>query len=282
MQRTDFDFEVLVRDDASTDGSYEILRRYQEKFPDQLCIIREEKNQYKEGGRAGPILHQKAQGKYIAVCEGDDYWIDDEKLQVQADYLQMHTDVSLVFTDRKLLGNNGFGLTSWPRNRYYTSDVLTGFVAFTQTIMYRNIPGFREFLLVHNGNFFGDKLTSYYMSLFGSLDRIPRVTAVYRQEGNGVWSALADVDRKKKVIDIYARLTERFSADGKICRLEERYRLQSLVSAAESLPEKLELLRWIKSRLKLSVLGFILLLIGGICGKLAPRRRIRKLIHKFR
>lgn len=272
MQITDFDFEVIARDDASTDGSYEILRSYQERYPGKLRIIREETNRWKDGVTAGPILLREAGGKYAAFCEGDDYWIDPEKLQIQVDYLETHPGTSLVFTDRKIVGNDGFGMTHWPQYEYHTRDVLTGFVAFTQTIMFRNLPGISEFMNVHNKNFFGDKLISYYMSLFGTLDRIPRVTAAYRQDGGGIWSTLPHVERKKRVIEIYARLRDRFSADPEICRTSDRHRLQSLLQEGDSLAETIESLRWIRSRKMLGQVDFIGLL------KRAFRKKIRALI----
>lgn len=273
MQVTDFDFEVIARDDASTDGSYQILRSYQEQYPGKLRIIREEKNRFGEGVRAGPILLREAKGNYVAICEGDDFWTDPEKLQIQVDYLETHPGTSLVFTDRQIIGESGFGMTHWPKDQYHTRDVLTEFVAFTQTIMFRNIPGISEFMNVHKGNFFGDKLTSYYMSLFGTLDRIPRVTAAYRQDGGGIWSSLSQVERKKGVIEIYARLRDRFSADPQTSSLSDSHRAQSLLLAGDSLAEKFELLKWLRSRNMLGKVDWLPFL------KRCFKKKIRTLIR---
>ena len=98
MQKTNFSFEVIVNDDASTDGSADILRDYQYKYPDLIKPIYQIKNQYSQGkGILATILFPRTQGKYIAVCEGDDYWTDPLKLQKQVDYMEAHPECTLCF-----------------------------------------------------------------------------------------------------------------------------------------------------------------------------------------
>lgn len=99
MQKTTFPFEAIVHDDASTDGSAAIIREYAEKYPDIIKPIYETENQYsKHDGSIGRIIeaamHPKS--KYIATCEGDDYWTDPNKLQLQVDFLESHPDYSLT------------------------------------------------------------------------------------------------------------------------------------------------------------------------------------------
>ena len=86
MQKTNFRFEAIVHDDASTDGSAAIIREYSEKYPDIIKPIYEAENQYsKHGGFSAlfDILNSACKGKYIAMCEGDDYWIDPMKLHLE-------------------------------------------------------------------------------------------------------------------------------------------------------------------------------------------------------
>ena len=96
MQKTSFPFEVLVHDDASTDSSAAIIREYEEKYPDIIKPIYQTVNQYSQ---KVPITREyqlpRVQGKYIALCEGDDYWTDPMKLQKQFDFLEQHPEYSL-------------------------------------------------------------------------------------------------------------------------------------------------------------------------------------------
>lgn len=96
MQKTNFPFEAIVHDDASTDGTAAIIREYAEKYPDIIKPIYETENQYsKHDGSLRKIMDAHMRGKYIAICEGDDYWIDPLKLQKQVDLLENNPSVSL-------------------------------------------------------------------------------------------------------------------------------------------------------------------------------------------
>lgn len=93
IQKTDFRFEAIVHDDASTDGSAEIIREYAKKYPDIIKPIYETENQYsKRDGSLSRIMYAACKGKYIAFCEGDDYWTDPLKLQKQVDWLEKHDE----------------------------------------------------------------------------------------------------------------------------------------------------------------------------------------------
>lgn len=94
MQKTNFRFEAIVHDDASTDKTADIIREYAEKYPNIIKPIFETENQYsKHDGSLRRIMDAHTHGKYVALCEGDDYWIDPLKLQKQVDYLEDHPDV---------------------------------------------------------------------------------------------------------------------------------------------------------------------------------------------
>lgn len=98
MQQTTFPFEAIIHDDASTDGSVDIIREYAEKYPDIIKPIYETENQYsKHDGSLRRIMDDAMHPavKYIAMCEGDDYWTDPNKLQMQVDFLESHLDYSL-------------------------------------------------------------------------------------------------------------------------------------------------------------------------------------------
>lgn len=93
MQRCSFKFEVLIHDDASTDGTQDIIREYETRYPDIIKPIYQKENQYSKGIDPNVKYNfSRAKGKYIAMCEGDDYWTDPYKLQKQVDFLESHPD----------------------------------------------------------------------------------------------------------------------------------------------------------------------------------------------
>ena len=99
IQKTNFRFEAIVHDDASTDGTADIIREYAEKYPDIIKPIYETENQYsKHDGSLRRIMDAHMHGKYVALCEGDDYWIDPLKLQKQVDFLEANPEYGLVHT----------------------------------------------------------------------------------------------------------------------------------------------------------------------------------------
>ncbi len=101
-QKTDFDYEVIVHDDASIDGTTDIVKQYYQSFPDKIRVILQAENQFSKGIRiANRLIDEVARGKYIALCEGDDYWIDEYKLQKQVDYMEAHSGCSLCFHNAK-------------------------------------------------------------------------------------------------------------------------------------------------------------------------------------
>jgi glycosyltransferase involved in cell wall biosynthesis len=100
IQKTTFPIEILIHDDASTDNTADIIREYEAKFPNIIKPIYQIENQYSKGvGVTRVFQFPRSKGKYIAMCEGDDYWIDPLKLQKQVDFLEQNPDYGLVHTN---------------------------------------------------------------------------------------------------------------------------------------------------------------------------------------
>lgn len=96
-QKTDFPFEIVIRDDASTDGTRDILAAYKKRYPNIIQLILENENKYSKGVAPLPVVIEATRGDYIAVCEGDDYWVSSDKLKSQYDALQESTNCRLCF-----------------------------------------------------------------------------------------------------------------------------------------------------------------------------------------
>ena len=108
LQQTNFPIEVLIYDDASTDGAQNIIREYEAKYPDIIKPIYQTENQYSKGCKVNREFNfSRAQGKYIALCEGDDYWTDPLKLQKQVDFLEANPEYSMCFHNATVKSEDG-------------------------------------------------------------------------------------------------------------------------------------------------------------------------------
>ena len=98
IQETDFSFEILIYDDASTDNNANIIREYEAKYPRLIKPIYQTINKYSQGIKTNPVFNWlRAKGEYSALCEGDDYWFSAEKLQVQIELMKRYSDINLSF-----------------------------------------------------------------------------------------------------------------------------------------------------------------------------------------
>lgn len=188
MQQTDFPFVAIVHDDASSDGTAAIIQEYAEKYPDIIKPIYETENQYsKKNGSLTRIMHNACEAtgaKYIAICEGDDYWTDPLKLQKQVDFLEAHPDYGAVYCKVNVFNQ--------VRNRFenefggYNESLDSLFVA-------NNIPTmsvlFRLSLLSEYKDFLGEKRGSWpmgdyplwlYIAFVSKIKFIEDLVGVYR------------------------------------------------------------------------------------------------------
>lgn len=106
-QQTTFNFEILINDDASTDGTARIIAAYTQRYPHIIRPFYEQVNQYQHGRPCVPGLFAKARGRYIAYCEADDYWTDPRKLQIQVDFLEANPDYVMTYHDAMAFDENG-------------------------------------------------------------------------------------------------------------------------------------------------------------------------------
>jgi len=196
MQKTNFDYEILIGEDCSPDRTREIVLEYKSKYPDKIKLLLQENN---VGMMQNFIDTLKAcSGKYIALCEGDDYWTDQYKLQKQVDILEAHPEYSMCYTARNVVDNknNFIRVEKYPNKIYTTKDVVEGFIPSTQTILMRNYINLSEFMIKNIGHPSGDRLVTYYCSLMGDIYYLDEITACYRESGEGVWSSFNNLEKR--------------------------------------------------------------------------------------
>lgn len=187
MQKTNFRFEAIVHDDASTDRTADIIREYAAKYPNVIKPIYETENQYsKHDGSLDHIMDAACTGKYIALCEGDDYWIDPLKLQKQVDFLETHKDCSMCFHDidvYSLYDNriiNKFKLPHSDRDYGAKHLFKKGWFAATASILYRReyMQNYPAWAMIEGLG--GDIRLQMFLSTHGYFHYIAQKMSVYR------------------------------------------------------------------------------------------------------
>ncbi len=120
-QKTSFNYEILVNDDASTDSTPLILKKYETAHPDKIRVFYQEKNLFSQGININKaVLFPESKGDYIALCEGDDFWTSDHKLQKQFDYMVEHPEIKFCVHASINVSENGKKKIS--TNRPYAKD----------------------------------------------------------------------------------------------------------------------------------------------------------------
>jgi glycosyltransferase involved in cell wall biosynthesis len=197
MQKTTFPIEILIHDDASTDGTEEIIREYEVKYPHIIKPLYEVENQWVKGRRGSATFNfPRAKGKYIALCEGDDYWTDPLKLQKQVDILEENeksTFCSHAFRmyDIKTSSYQNIQLYNEDKiNLDLKCDIQLLGKLHTSTLLFRTslineMPEFFSRLPV------GDEPLKTFLSYSGSLVYLKDCMSIYRKNVPGSWTATA-------------------------------------------------------------------------------------------
>jgi glycosyltransferase involved in cell wall biosynthesis len=216
MQKTSFPFEIIVHDDASTDRTTSILKGYEKNFPGFFSNIYQTENQFSKAiGSITKLTYSLAKGKYIALCEGDDYWIEENKLQKQVEFLESNDDYSICFhrvfdLQDQLLTLSEFN-TSEKEESYTIEDLSKGNIIHTPSVIFRNrlIEKFPDWFLHSPIN---DYVLHMLNARHGKIKYLPTPMAVYRKHNQGMWSLLNRLQHDKNMIKVLSLLMlENFS-----------------------------------------------------------------------
>lgn len=199
MQKTDFRFEAIVHDDASTDGTAAIIREYAEKYPDIIKPIYETENQYSKR-MLSKVMNEHMHGKYVAICEGDDYWIDPLKLQKQVDILESNVNIGLCYTSTKVYNQ---------KKKTFQSNISVPYKSFqslllhnpitTLTVMYRKdlYDSYLKEIMIDNKKWLmGDYPLWIWISSQKDIFFISDVTAVYRYLENSASHSHGNIQKQ--------------------------------------------------------------------------------------
>ena len=229
-QKADFKFELLINDDCSTDGTADIIREYEARYPDIIKAIYQTGNQYSKGVNIPVMLESKARGAYVAFCEGDDYWCDENKLALQVAKLIEHPECAacvhqtmelncLTGEKRAIAGRDSDGIIGFEdvikggNKAFQMSSLLVKREALHNT-RFRELDGVSQV---------GDYPLSIALSLSGGIYYINRSMSVYRCFSSGdSWTltikqhpelAVRHNQEMVKLLQITDRLTEHRYAD---------------------------------------------------------------------
>lgn len=207
MQETNFKFEVLINDDASTDGTADIIKEYEQKYPDIIKPIYQTDNQYSKG-ISNMITHlfPRVKGKYVAFCEGDDYWTDPLKLQKQFDFMEANPEYSACGHFTKMVHEPPIKpdeiIPQNAKEKDYTNitfqDILKDKSFHTSSYFFRwsalgnapepKIPSASDIFLLA------------LFAKYGEVKFIPEVMSVYRRNPGGIYAGLVVYSDKKDFI----------------------------------------------------------------------------------
>lgn len=199
MQNTNFKFEVLIHDDASTDGTTEIIKEYEQKYPEIIRPIYEKENQFSKGINITKTYNlPRVKGKYIALCEGDDYWTDPYKLQKQVDFMETNPDYTICFHNVDVIHENLnkiikiFPTEEMKKREFSFENLLTYNFIQTNSVMYR-WNAFENIIdKIPNNILPGDWYLHLIFARQGKIHFMEDVMSVYRVNDGGIWGGKND------------------------------------------------------------------------------------------
>jgi len=220
LQDCNFDVELVISDDKSNDNTAAIIERVIERKPDNFTI-RFTKHEKNKGAMSNFIWAlQQCQGKYIALCEGDDYWTDPYKLQKQVDFLESNPEYAITFHKVKIYNEikekfEEDTLNTFTNETTTLNDLLRGNYIRTVSTVFRNSRKLASLIEKLNDVTPGDWLVFIVTASTGKIRYINQEMAVYRVSYVGVWSTIDNKQRKyyKEILNGYEFLYNYLNKD---------------------------------------------------------------------
>ena len=214
-QLTGFPFEIIIHDDASTDGTASIVERYQAAYPHIIRAVLQKENQYRLGLRPQCFTFPLARGDYIAFCEGDDYWTDRDKLAKQVAVMDRHPSVVMSYHDAIRVNEEGVVVGhSEPSKAGHSSEqlVIAPFIP-SLTRVFRNKPF--HWLDLRPLPVAMDMALTSYLSRYGDAVYVDDIApAVYRVHNGGMWSRTGAAERLRTTLDALLFIARRYQEEG--------------------------------------------------------------------
>lgn len=215
-QKTNFPFVAIIHDDASTDGTKEIIEEYAKKYPDIVLPVYEPENLYsKHDGTFSKTIrdiYEAVGAKYIAMCEGDDYWTDPLKLQTQVDFLDEHPDCSMCFHSVNVIKESGskedINVFNHLKEKYYNiNEIIARWTIPTCSVIYRYEYAAK---IPKNKNFqYGDNVLWSTLFRYGKGYCLNKKMGTYRRHPGG-WTAQGSYKSNTKQIIHFEALFKEF------------------------------------------------------------------------